>query len=154
MPGTEAQGILDVSGYTGFGLALATGFFGSAFFMLAQMQGNLSKAKDVDMQALWSWSIIVLRCLVGIGAASILYFVFRSGLLQGTLWPDLGGMGFEELISPLNDDGKKSWIVASKLLVPTLDTGLLVFWSFLAGYSQTLVPKILTSMESRGIDTL
>ena len=40
-------------------------------------------------------AILPLRSIVGVGAASILSFFFRCGLLEGTLWPQLGTLGFE-----------------------------------------------------------
>ncbi len=44
------------------------------------------------------------------------------------------------------DDGND---VATALRVPNKHLALLIIWSFLAGYSQTLVPSLLTRTEAR-----
>lgn len=159
-------------GYTGFLLALASGFFGATFFMLARLQGDLAKTSELDMRDLWSWPIIFLRCSVGIGAASILYFFFESRLFESSLWPNLQMLGF----SPLGPTPSDASSVVQTLnatenpvssqhgllkvaqqqntdamppMIPNKDTALLIVWSFLAGYSQTLVPNILVASEEK-----
>ena len=123
--------------FAGLMIAMCSGFFGASFFMLAQLQSRLSEGSLDDVREMWGWGIISLRCLVGVGGALILYFFFQSGMLQGSIWPKLTELNFAPCCTP------------EKLWVPNKDLSLLIVWSFLAGYSQTLVPSILVKTEAR-----
>lgn len=137
-------------GYTGFFLAMASGWFGATFFMLALMQSNIEQAEEHDIRDLWSYPMILLRSLVGVGGAAILYFFFESGVLQGSLWPDLKELGFTPVSREIAEEKGSSKVVDTlNLLVPNRQTALLIIWSFLAGYSQTLVPNILVRTEGK-----
>lgn len=127
-----------------FGLliALVTGLLGSTFFMLIQLQERLSEGSLTDARDMWTMPMIILRCIVGVGAAAILYFFFKSGLMDGSLWPKLHTQGFE-VVQPVGKDTKPIYYV------PNRDLALLIVWSFIAGYSQTLVPNLLLSTEGR-----
>jgi hypothetical protein len=128
----------------GLFIAMVTGLFGASFFMLIQLQQKISEAGLTDARDMWTWPLIVLRCLVGVGAASILYFFFKSGLLAGSLWPELGILGFDNI-----SVGQGTAKQPSALYVPNKDFALLIVWSFVAGYSQTLVPSLLLTTEAR-----
>jgi hypothetical protein len=119
-------------------VALASGFFGATFSMLLQTQRRTSEGTLDDLNAASSWRTLVVRGSVGLGAAAILYFFFRSGLLEGNLWPNLSELGFDALKSG-GADG----------LVPNQNWCLLVIWCFLGGFSETLVPNILSKTEQK-----
>lgn len=123
----------------GFFIATCSGFFGAAFFMLIELQKNLAKSGVSDLRDMWTWNMLILRCLVGTGAAAILYFFFESEIVSGSLWPDLNSIGTTPLKVGEGVDGART--------VPNKDLALLVVWSFLAGYSQTLVPNLLLKTE-------
>src|SRR5205085_2549579 len=91
-----------------------------------------------DLLTACSWRTLIVRGSVGLGGAAIFYFFFRSRLLEGNLWPNLTKLGFEPLVSA-GPDG----------LVPNQDWCLLVIWCFLAGFSETLVPSILSNTEKK-----
>lgn len=149
----------------GLFIAMVTGLFGATFFMLIQLQQKISEAGLTDARDMWTWPLIFLRCLVGVGAASVLYFFFKSGLLEGSIWPDLSGLGFDNILAidqkaakaaaeaaiaagkAIPDTPKPS--AATHLYVPNRDFALIVVWSFIAGYSQTLVPSLLLATEGR-----
>ncbi|MBL8581498.1 MAG: hypothetical protein JNL61_04615 [Rhizobiaceae bacterium] len=126
-------------------IAMVTGLLGSTFFMLIQLQQRISEGGLTDARDMWTVAMIVLRCIVGVGAASILYFFFKSGLLEGTLWPDLHAQGFELVKSTSGADPKST----TYYYVPNRSFALLIVWSFIAGYSQTLVPNLLLNTEGR-----
>ncbi len=138
-------------GYAGLVLAMATGCFGATFFMLANIQSRLTDSLDLDVRDMWSWPMIFLRCAVGVGAASILYFFFETGLLTGSIWPDLNRIGFSDVFSNASAPESKSTV--HSVLVPNRDLALLIVWSFIAGYSQTLVPNILVRTERTSSNT-
>ena len=124
--------------YPGLIVALASGFFGATFSMLLQTQRRTSEGTLEDVNSACSWRTLIVRASVGLGGAAILYFFFRSGLLEGNLWPDLGLLQYEPLVS-IGSDG----------LVPNQHWCLLVIWCFLGGFSETLVPNILTKTEQK-----
>lgn len=126
--------------YPGLLVALSAGFFGATFSMLLQSQRRTSDAVSLDdLRAASSWRTLIVRGSVGLGGAAILYFFFRSGLLDGNLWPNLTELAFEPLVNAGPRGG----------LVPNQNWCLLVIWCFLAGFSETLVPSILSSTEKK-----
>jgi hypothetical protein len=106
--------------------------------MLLQTQRRTAEAPLDDVNSASAWRTLMVRSSVGLGGAVILYFFFRSGLLQGSLWPDLSKLGYE----PLANRGPSA-------IVPNQDWCLLVIWCFLGGFSETLVPNILTRTEKK-----
>jgi hypothetical protein len=60
--------------YSGVVIALSSGFFGATFFMLVQLSDRLSGGSGEDAREMWNWNFLVLRSLVGIGGALIIYF--------------------------------------------------------------------------------
>lgn len=124
--------------YPGLIVALASGFFGATFSMLLQTQRRTSEGTLEDLSGACSWRTLIVRGSVGLGGAAILYFFFRTGLLAGNLWPDLSKLGYEALVGGTADR-----------LVPNQQWCLLVIWCFLGGFSETLVPNILTKTEEK-----
>jgi hypothetical protein len=128
-------------------VAMVTGLLGASFFMMIQLQQRISEGTLADARDMWTTPLLVLRCIVGIGAATILYFFFKSGLLQGSIWPDLKGLGFELIAT---DEANTAFKISKDpKIIPAQDFALLIVWSFIAGYSQTLVPNLLLQTEGR-----
>jgi hypothetical protein len=123
--------------YPGLVVAMASGFFGATFSMLLQCRKRASEGTLEDLSIASSWTTLTVRGSVGLGAAAILYFFFRSGLLGGNLWPDLGKLDFDPFGS------------TAVALVPNQHWCLLIIWCFIAGFSETFVPNILTQTETR-----
>jgi uncharacterized integral membrane protein len=124
--------------YPGLIVALASGFFGATFSMLVQTHRRTAEGTLEDLSSACAWRTLIVRASVGLGGAAILYFFFRSGLLDGNLWPDLRELGYDPLASGGSDR-----------IVPNQHWCLLVIWCFLAGFSETLVPNILTKTEQK-----
>ena len=134
----------------GLVIAMASGLFGASFFMMIQLQQRIAEGGVADVRDMWTVPMLLLRCIVGVGAASILYFFFRSGLLEGSLWPDLGRLGFEPVARVVDGQGQEiAYLNEGTRIVPNSAFALLIVWSFIAGYSQTLVPNLLLSTEGR-----
>ena len=71
--------------------------------------------------------------------AVVLYFFLQSGLISGSLLPD---------VTKLDTDSLQS-IGIHGMIVPNKTWALMVVWSFLAGFSERLVPNILSSTEKK-----
>ena len=141
-----------MTGHFGFIIALLTGFFGASFFMLVELQKTIDDSHLVSIQTLWTWPIIWLRCSVGIGGACILFFFFETDLLGGTIWPDLNQINITSNKPEATKNDDSGLTITSKITtiyVPNKNLSLLVVWSFLAGYSQSLVPRILDNTQKR-----
>jgi hypothetical protein len=123
--------------YPGLILAMVSGFFGATFSMLIQSNRRATEGTLEDLSGACAWHTLFVRGSVGLGAAAILYFFFESGLLEGSLWPKLKELKYVQL-----EGGVKG-------LVPNKEWCLLVIWSFLAGFSETLVPNILSKTEQK-----
>lgn len=85
-------------------------------------------------------SAVILAPLIGAICAVVLFLTFLGGLLKGTLFPDLTKLAF----SP------------SQAEPPALDSrnygtyGLLLLWSFIAGFAARLVPAPLDHLVLKG----
>lgn len=126
--------------YPGLLVAMASGLFGATFSMLVKYRARAAQGSEDDLQAALAWYTLLTRASVGLGASAVLYFFFESGLLNGTLWPNLAQLKFE--VSQVGGSGATA-------VVPNKDWCLLVIWTFLAGFSESLVPNILTQTETR-----
>ena len=135
--------------YPGLIVAMASGFLGATFSMLLQSRNRASEGTLDDVSAASSWRTLTVRGSVGLGGAVILYFFFRSGLLDGNLWPDLNELGFDQLVEKVGENQ----IPFGLWVVPNEDWCLLIIWCFIAGFSETFVPNILVQTQARSTTT-
>jgi hypothetical protein len=110
-------------------IAGLAGGWGAGFSMLASLKSRLDAAEFNDLKLTKSKWILWSRPLIGVGAASILYFFLRSGLLMGPVFPELS-------VTPGTD-------------IPPKSLALLIVWCFIAGFSERLVPTLLAKTENR-----
>jgi hypothetical protein len=123
--------------------ALTSGLFGAFFFRLTDIN-NPSTATNVDDAVLQrKWSYTLLRAGVGLCGALVVYIFLRSGIAEGALFPK-----FDEISIELVDVVARN-SVAMSVAMPSKALALLMFWCFLAGYSEKLVPSILGSAEQK-----
>jgi len=125
----SAAGIVILSGQIG-------GFVG--------LQRRLKQMSDHDLELITrSWLYTVLSPLVGGILALLLFILFLSDLLQGDFFPKfvLDGSGApQHYLSLLDFHGAKA-----------ADYAKLIFWSFLAGYSEKFVIDIVSQFEKTEI---
>ncbi len=106
------------------------------------VQRRLKKLAQEDLILLArSWVYVLLSPLVGGILASLLFFLFISGLLDGDLFPNFTNAGGEsEAIGLLS-----LFAVYGESYT---DYAKLIFWCFLAGFSETFVTNIISRFES------
>lgn len=109
--------------------ALLAGFMGACFSMLISLKSRIESITLQELDNLHSMHVILTRIITGVGAALVCYYFFRAELLSGTLFPDLSD--------------KTRILVNSKTLF------ILIIWSFIAGFSEKLVPSILSKTEEQ-----
>jgi hypothetical protein len=68
-------------------------------------------------------------------------------MVQGNLFPVFGQIGFSEKMVGLREGGEKT--TSLRLILPTAHLALLVVWCFVAGFSERLVPSIISSTEEK-----
>jgi hypothetical protein len=124
-------------------IALTSGLFGAFFSRLLFIQMNWSRLSPDELKDARETISIILRGIVGMSGAVILYFFLQSGVISGELFPKFDQMDLARHPAP-----KKETPVELKLVLPNAQLALLIVWSFLAGFSERLVPSILSSTES------
>ncbi len=126
--------------------ALTAGLFGAFFFRLTDISSR-SIAMSVDEAVLQrKLSYTLLRAGVGVCGALIVYVFLRSGIAEGALFPK-----FEEIKIDLVDVASGAPL-SMAFAMPSKALALLMFWCFLAGYSEKLVPSILGGAEQKLMD--
>ena len=64
-------------------LAVLAGTWGATFSILTGLKKRLEEASFDDLKSARSWSLLLARILIGMGAALVLYFFFSIGALEG-----------------------------------------------------------------------
>ena len=111
-------------------IAALAGTWGATFSMLTSLKDRLQASELDDLKLIQPWVMILARSLVGTGAGCVLYFLVRSGLLGGEAFPKIDDL--------VKGDFK--------------NLALLIIWSFIAGFSEKLIPGILEKHASRVLD--
>ncbi|MDQ2694199.1 MAG: hypothetical protein M3Z21_02255 [Pseudomonadota bacterium] len=112
-------------------LVTGAGIWGAAFSMLTGLKARMQTSSFNQLKVSRFWSMLVSRMLVGMGAALILYFFLKAGLLSGEMFPRKED--FHDV------HGENGSVPQAKLIV----------WSFLAGFSERLVPGVLSRFEAQ-----
>jgi hypothetical protein len=120
--------------------AVTFGLLGALFSRLLTMLKTRSVAVLDELYIAASFQYILLRGTIGILGALVIYFFLQSGLVEGSVFPKFDQLGMK-VISP----GGSAWPM--KLLLPSGSLALLIVWSFIAGFSESLVPTILENIE-------
>jgi hypothetical protein len=106
--------------------AMASGWLGTAFSMLIGLKTKLTISSLQDLKVIHRIDYIFSRTIIGLTSGLLLYYFFQSQLLTGTLFPQ-----FKE-IDPIFD---------------TKSYALLIVWCFLSGFSEKLIPDLLSNTE-------
>ena len=106
------------------------------------LQKRLGELADGDLTLLSnSWVYTILSPLVGGILALLTYVLFISGLLTGDLFPNF---------APDSNVVADGINVLFAIQGQPADYAKLIFWCFLAGYSERFATGILSQFDSRG----
>jgi hypothetical protein len=158
-PDDDARGHRLFSSEPIFGLMMVAGFgvLGAYFSRVMSFQSKLSTLGFDDVMNLYLPRMLLIRLLYGMIGAIIFYFVLRGRLLGGSFFPDLSQISMgEQVVWKAGADGiaivkEGSRLAPSGLtiLAPTPDLAKLLVWSFVAGFSERLVPDTLERTEAQ-----
>ncbi len=120
-----------------FGLytALTFGLLGALFSRLINLQSSNLKLEELHNAQ--GPGYIALRACIGVCGAVIVYFFLQSELVQSVLFP---------VFKKLGEDVKS---VGDGNLFQISNLARLIIWSFIAGFSELLVPSILSTTEGQ-----
>ncbi len=109
------------------------------------IQQRLKKIGDEELTLLSeSWATILLIPIYGGVFSLVLFVLFLSGLLKGHLFPEFW---VPEFGAPPTIDNIKEFLTKSYPLSAT-DFAKFAFWSFVAGFSERLVPQVIKQVTS------
>jgi hypothetical protein len=134
--------------------AVTAGFFGAMFSRLLYLQTNWNVLSLGAIKDARDFASIFLRGAVGMTGAVIVYYFLQSGVIGGSLFPKFHEIAMIQLSfsetpnMSLSGNPTTSNVVPLRLILPNTQLALLVVWSFLAGFSERLVPSILQSTET------
>jgi len=135
--------------YSGLAVAGSAGLLGASFSTLTGRAATIETVSLEGAQVAASNMLIALRLGVGGTGAMILYFFFEAGLVSGAAFPDLETLGFTRVLAP-ETNGPSPWFRPLGVYVPNAELSKLMVWSFLAGFSEKLVPAMLGRVEKSG----
>ena len=120
-----------------FGCGLIGGF--------VSIQQRLKRIPDEELELLSrSWFQILLIPIYGGVFALVLYLAFLGNIIEGAMFPRFSLPEFS--VPPSTQDMKN--LFTSTYPTAGVDLAKLIFWSFVAGFSERLVPQIISKTSS------
>ncbi len=124
--------------------AVSFGLLGSFFSRLVAFNANGVKSVE-EAENRYNFRSLLVRGGVGMCGAIILYYLLRTNIVGTLIAPDLSKLSYDQM------DNTVTMLSSTKftVLVPSRDWCLLVIWSFLAGFSEQLVPDTLARSQAQ-----
>jgi hypothetical protein len=123
--------------------SVAFGFLGALFSRLITLQTQWSVIALDELYNARSYHYIILRASIGVLGALVVYFFLQSGLVEGSVFPKFTDLSLHMQTADVK--GGVKW--PGQLLLPSSALALLIMWSFIAGFSESLVPTVLANTE-------
>ena len=154
---------------TAIAMAIMTGLFAITFFFsgrfmltwaafifgiiggFVSIQQRVKNVSDDELELLCSsWFQILLVPIFGGIFALVLYTIFIGKIITGAMFPEF------QLPTPSENGVDAAFI--NQLLTESYpksgeDLGKFIFWSFAAGFSERLVPQIITKTTSNAAES-
>lgn len=135
----------------GFGLMMvaAFGILGAYFSRATAFYSKLENFSFEDVINVYQLPVLSLRLLYGMVGAIVFYYLLCGQLIAGDIFPKLAELGVDEQAIKVIGKDKKPNESGLWILAPTVDLAKLMVWSFLAGFSERLVPDALERTEAQ-----
>ena len=121
--------------------AMSFGLLGAFFSRLTSLNFTAVGLTLEEAENRYSWASLYIRGSVGIFGALLFYFLMRTGIISG-IAPDFTDFTFKRVLV-------SSVLTDATVLIPSKAWALLVLWSFIAGFSEKLVPESLSKVEAQ-----
>ena len=121
--------------------AMSFGLLGAFFSRLTSLNLTAASLTLEDAENRYSWASLYIRGSVGMFGALLFYFLMRTGIISGVA-PNFDDFSFKRV-------AVSSVLTDATVLIPSKDWALLVLWSFIAGFSEKLVPESLSKVEAQ-----
>jgi hypothetical protein len=128
---------------------LTFGLLGAFFSRLQRFQSSASTLGVDEKKLYFDPGVMGVRLIIGMVGAMAFYLFMRSGIVSGDVFPDFARLAIQpaDAVITLADGSEKTLV--SSYLQPTKDLAKLIVWSFLAGFSERLVPDAIAKSEAR-----
>jgi hypothetical protein len=127
----------------------AFGVLGAYFSRVIAFQSHRASLDLEEVTKHYVDATLRVRMLYGMIGAIIFYYLIRSGLITGELFPNLEGLDALQGEKPAAADPGGAPPNSPARASPAEDWARLLVWSFVAGFSERLVPDRLGQTEGR-----
>lgn len=110
--------------------AMASGWMGTSFSMLISLKNRLKISTINDLKSIHRYDYILSRALIGMISGLLLFYAFQANILEGRFFPVFNPPDAEKLLDEKN-------------------LALLILWCFISGFSEKLVPDLLSKTEQK-----
>ncbi|WP_461209500.1 hypothetical protein [Desulfocurvus sp. DL9XJH121] len=129
--------------------ALAAGLLGASYSTLTSLRAPLEDMPIEKYQTMSSVWYILSRILIGLCAALVLYFMLQAELVTGDILPQIATLMSKVHVYKDSMDTDYSTAIKAAQDIWMKNLSLVVVYCFLAGFSEKLVPNLLTRVEKR-----
>ena len=119
-------------------VAFTSGWMGSCFSMLLRIKGNIEEQTLAELQATARFDNLLARSLIGVVSGMLVFYAMEATMFQGALFPSLVFDNAGNFIADSEVPGALNKA-----------NGMVTFWAFVAGFSEKLVPDLLSKSEEQ-----